>query len=72
MKNKSKKINMISEILNGHRLTLGVAVMILNKQEVGMKALLVTLGVIGYVTLVIGHYVVIDYVRNTCKESTDK
>ena len=37
-----------------------------------MKALLVTLGVIGYVTLVIGHYVVIDYVRNTCKESTDK
>lgn len=37
-----------------------------------MKALFVTVGVIAYVTLVIGHYVVIDYVRNACKESADK
>jgi hypothetical protein len=63
---------MIPEISNGHRLTLSVAARILNKKGGIMKALFVTLGVIGYVTLVIGHYVVIDYVRNTCKESTDK
>ncbi len=37
-----------------------------------MKAILVTVGVIAYVTLVIGHYVVIDYVRNAYKESANQ